>query len=245
MQFIKVPIIELETEYIYSQALRFFLYMYLGGQWHKRDFIHVAVSRGMSRTTADRIWNRWAYVNKYISIAHTDFCSITTIHSIGNVLAMCSEKELKKVTSLNAFKNLMIWLHAGRPKKIDAKVGNEEQYLRHNKSITLNGLAKRTWLSCKQSAFRRMKTALKTFWGNTTKRYSTYNWKIARLSNVYSNEILYIYDRYSHHKTSASQRVKTIYMGVSKTQWNKEKVTSKLEWLRPEEYIDCYKNLYI
>ena len=29
MQSIKIPIIDIETEYVYSQALRFFLYAYL------------------------------------------------------------------------------------------------------------------------------------------------------------------------------------------------------------------------
>lgn len=245
MQSIKIPIIDIETEYVYSQALRFFLYAYLWGQWRKRDFVRVALSRGMSRSTAERIWVRWAYVNKYISIAHSDFCSISSLHKIGNVFAVVTSDELSKVTSLNAFKNFMIWLQAGRPHKVDRDISYEEEYLRHNKSITLNGLAKKNGLSCKQSAHRRMKSALNTFWGKKTTRYAVYNGKLARLSNIYSNSIEYIYNKYSHYKAQATKWVKCTYMNISRSEWVRHKIQSKLEWLRPEEYGECYNNLYI
>ncbi len=54
-----------------------------------------------------------------------------------------------------------MWLHAGKVKKTDTELASEEEYLRHSKSISLNGLAKKTGLSCKQSACRRMKTAMR------------------------------------------------------------------------------------
>lgn len=88
-----------------------------------------------------------------------------------------------------------------------------------------------------------MKTAIAQFWGNKTARYSVYNGKLARLANVYSNNISYIFDKYSNLNTQVSG-VKSKKVYTSKIQWIKDTITTKLEWLRPEEYIDAYNNLY-
>jgi hypothetical protein len=90
-----------------------------------------------------------------------------------------------------------------------------------------------------------MKSALNTFWGKKTTRYAVYNGKLARLSNIYSNSIEYIYNKYSHYKAQATKWVKCTYMNISRSEWVRHKIQSKLEWLRPEEYGECYNNLYI
>lgn len=243
----KIPLLEFTEEYRYSAALSTFLYIFLGGQGRRYQFIAKARAFGMSRSTAERIWDRGAYVNKYIAIAHWDFCSIRTRHSLSIQFAVVTESEFSKVTSLNAFKNFMMWLHAGKVTKTDKEICSEEEYLRHSKSISLNGLAKKTGLSCKQSACRRMKNAIATFWGNKTSRFTQINGKLARLSNVYSNNVQYIFDKYSNlnpESVNAWKGVKSKKVYVSRTQWNKIEIKERLEWLRPEEYEMAYEAMY-
>ena len=239
----KIPLLEFTEEYRYSAALSLYLYVFLGGQGRRSEFVAKAKLHGMPRSTAERIWDRWAIVNQYIAIAHWDFCSIRTRHSLSVQFAVVTREEFSKVTSLNAFKNFMMWLHAGKVVKTDKEIDSEEEYLRHSKSISLNGLAKKTGLSCKQSACRRMKTALKAFGGNKTSRFTVYNGKLARLSNVYSNNISYIFDKYSNLNTQVSG-VKSKKVYTDKKQWIKDNITTKLEWLRPEEYIDAYNSMF-
>ena len=277
---------KIESYMLDSLILSIYVYVLFAGQCRRDEFIEKMIcDMKWNKKNAMNLWKKGSYISKkdilshpYISISHKDFISIRSHRTFSKIMVSVPESEFLKIQSSIDMKHFLIWLEAGRPrfmdkinKSIDQRresVGFREYYLRSFKSITLNGLAKKFGISSKYSMCRTMKSVMEKFGGYKTSRFTVYNGKLARLSNIYSNgmnyrankrsrilknnnlnndtPVLSVCDRKNVVKPIKSEGVKLyadVVIPVKK--WFKDKaVFTNLAWMNANDYKTSYEDLY-
>lgn len=261
--------------YFYFLCRYFFNFEWFPWWFQKEDFFKYWKQSWYTHSSLKRIWVDWCVIdNPFIEFVFWKDGSMALYrlksHRRDNderTVRITSKTILQSIQTLPEFKLLCIAIIASRPSKADKddiskmeRKKNSIWYVKLLRSRTLATIGNEFWKS-KSAISKLLNRADNKFsFFTISARYTTYNWKIARISNIYSlRGIIYHF----HKKSMPSvQRIdfwpwydcgirtikprplkkKVFTYGRNIDHWKRSDIWKDI-FLDREAYTDAYKNM--
>lgn len=230
--------------YFYFLARYFFAYDDFPGWFTKNDFIKAGKDKKFSVKKLSWIWKHGHKKENpfldFVSVKDgNDFTRLKSYRTIwdGRTVRITKETIFKSIKSLPDFKLLCYAIVSARPSKGNVddieKMESKKQnifYVRLVRSRTLSTIWE-TFFWWSKTATSKILTKAKDKFSffHISKRFTTYNWKIMRISNLYSmNGIEYHFSKNKWNKVKIDRFL---------SDWNDEVRTIKTRVIRKERFI--------
>ena len=240
---LNIPYTSITKEYQYSYLLHILIRtMWLVNKTiiTRLDFVIACKEKGISKTSAYRYWEKWAFKNKFIKYVSKDkeTIMITWKKHFDTLIENVPEYIYSKVVNLITLKDFLLlarlwnsWINNWKAK---IKTG-----------VWLRKLASEVGSSI-STISRRVKRLEEKNWLSVWKRFWECKGLIVRLVNVYTSSIRVIKNKYCKMNNTIRRSIKTFTDAqfLPLLSVIKSKITKKLIFATPDEYDHINPILY-